>query len=335
MVKINNFVKHCGGQIRPLLIDSALTKHTGIFNPSILVNPHSPNSLLINIRHCQYTILHAELQKYEHEFGPLVYLNPENDMTLTTTNYIGQYDLDMNKISHPARVDTSAHDAKKPLWTFVGLEDARLVHWSNNLYLTGVRRDTTTNGQGRMELSKVTLDADIIKETHRVRIPAPFPNTSYCEKNWMPILDRPYTYVKWTNPTEVVEYDPTENKTTTIYQTKKPFPFSHGDLRGGSQLIPYGNDYYIAVLHVTDLFKSEAGRKNGHYHHVFVAWNRHNFNIVKISPVFSFMGCMIEFCAGLAFHSDHFYLTFGVQDNAAYILKCDASTIMEFIFDNG
>ena len=36
---------------------------------------------------------------------------------------------------------------------FIGLEDGRLLKWNDKYYLTGVRRDTTTNGQGRMELS--------------------------------------------------------------------------------------------------------------------------------------------------------------------------------------
>ena len=33
---------------------------------------------------------------------------------------------------------------EKPLWTFIGLEDARMVQWSNKYFLCGVRRDTTT-----------------------------------------------------------------------------------------------------------------------------------------------------------------------------------------------
>ncbi len=36
------------------------------------------------------------------------------------------------------------------MWSFAGLEDGRLVNWNNNIYITGVRRDTTDYGQGRM-----------------------------------------------------------------------------------------------------------------------------------------------------------------------------------------
>lgn len=51
-----------------------------------------------------------------------------------------------------------------------------------------------------MELSLISSGA---KETERSRIEPP--TKSYCEKNWMPILDMPFHYVKWTSPTEVVK----------------------------------------------------------------------------------------------------------------------------------
>ena len=40
------------------------------------------------------------------------------------------------------------------------LEDARLIKWLNKYYLSGVRRDTTPNGVGRMELSEIEIDED-------------------------------------------------------------------------------------------------------------------------------------------------------------------------------
>ena len=53
------------------------------------------------------------------------------------------------------------------MWDFVGLEDARLVKWNETYYLCGVRRDTTTNGQGRMELSEIDIKDDSVKELKR------------------------------------------------------------------------------------------------------------------------------------------------------------------------
>ena len=47
-----------------------------------------------------------------------------------------------------------------------------------------------------------------IKEISRLRIPTPGLDVSYCEKNWVPINDKPYHFVKWTSPTEVVRTYP-------------------------------------------------------------------------------------------------------------------------------
>lgn len=311
-----------GGRIAPILIPPSLTNGTGLFNPSVLVDD---GKILVNLRHCQYTIYHAENGKFEHEYGPLVYLNPEDDITLTTTNYICELDTNLEVISHK-RIDTSMLDVK-PIWEFVGLEDVRLVKWNDKLYGCGVRRDTTPHGEGRMEMSTLEVTETTIRETERFRIPAPGANNSYCEKNWMPVLDKPNHFVKWCNPTELVRIDP-EDKTCETVLLGTYQPMSH-DLRGGSQVIPFGEGY-IALIHLVDLFNSEAGRKNAVYRHAFVTWDK-DFNFIDVSEPFHFMGADIEFCAGMAQLGDKMLITFGFQDNAAYILEAPISLIEEYL----
>lgn len=320
-----NFVKHVlerGGTIKSLIIPSEYTNGTGLFNPSVLV---VNDKVLVNVRHCQYTLYHAELNKYEHQYGPLVYLNPENDISLTTTNYICELNenLETTKI---LKVDTSELD-QKPLWEFVGLEDARLVYWDNKFYLTGVRRDTTTNGQGRMELSELEITDTEIKEVSRFRIPAPKGDDSYCEKNWMPILDQPFHYVKWTNGTEVVKVNAEKQTCETV--VLKDWISAPKDLRGGSQVIPY-KDGYLTLNHETDLYKSEAGRKDATYRHRFTYWDK-DWNIQKFSEVFSFLDAKIEFACGMTKYNDDYLITFGFQDNAAYILRVPGNVLEEFV----
>ena len=67
------------------------------------------------------------------------------------------------------------------MWDFIGLEDARVVRWGGNLYITGVRRDTKINGEGRMELSEID-SLESANEISRVRIEPPNNPDSYCEK---------------------------------------------------------------------------------------------------------------------------------------------------------
>jgi hypothetical protein len=314
------------GNICPLIVTNTPFNGTGSFNPSIF---YDGIDLLINVRHCQYSLYHSEKNLFEHPFGPLVYLHPESDVTLTTKNFFGKLELDLQNYKAPALVDTSKLDIP-PLWTFVGLEDARIVKWDNKLYLTGVRRDTTTNGQGRMELSEIVEHNGTYVEVSRHRIPAPGKNDSYCEKNWMPVLDMPYHYVKWSNPTEVVKVDINNNTCETVFLESGPL--RSFDLRGGSQVIPF-DDYRIACVHHTHLFKSEAGRKNARYRHSFIVWDQ-DWNVVKVTDQFSFLDFEIEFCCGIAQVEDHLYLTFGAQDNSAFCLKIPKNVLKEYIFGN-
>lgn len=317
-------VLNAGGKISPIIIPSELTNGTGLFNPSVYIHN---NQILVNLRHCQYTIYHSEKNKFEHEYGPLVYLNPEDDITLTTKNYLCTLDDNLN-IIHQTKIDTSLLDVK-PLWEFVGLEDIRLVEWEGTLYGCGVRRDTTTNGVGRMELSTLEFDGKTARETSRFRIPAPGLDDSYCEKNWMPVLDKPNHFVKWCNPTQIVKVDPKKKTCKVVFTgeyTELPY-----DLRGGSQVISF-DDKYIALIHIVNLFNSEAGRKNAIYRHAFVVWDK-EFKFIKVTKSFNFMGAHIEFGAGMAQKGDKMLITFGFQDNAAYILEAPISLIEEYLND--
>jgi hypothetical protein len=312
-----------GGSIHPLIIPSNLTNGTGLMNPSIYLDG---DKLLVNIRHVNYTFYHSEKKIFQHQFGPLTYVHPEHDMHLRTDNYYCELDEHFN-ITRFNKVDMSKFDTYEPMWDFVGLEDARLFRWDDKLYMSGVRRDTTTNGQGRMELSEIEVGVDSVKEISRVRIEAPNNPDSYCEKNWMPIIDNPYHYVKWGNPTEVVEVFPETSSSKTVYSGNHiQLP---NDLRGGSHVIPYG-DLHFATTHEVYFDKSEVGRKDGHYKHRFIVWKK-DWNIFAYSREFSFMDAHVEFCTGMVQLGNDFLFSFGFQDNAAYILKVPQNVIVDFI----
>jgi hypothetical protein len=179
-----------------------------------------------------------------------------------------------------------------------------------------------------MELSEIQLTDTEAKEISQFRIPTPVDKDSYCEKNWMPIIDLPYHYVKWTNGTEVVKVNP-ETQICEQVCLKEWKDLECADLRGGSQVIPFG-EYRMSINHETFLYKSEAGRKDGTYRHRFVVWDK-DWNIVKVSTQFSFMEAKIEFCCGLTPYQDDYLMTFGVQDNAAYLLRVSKETVKNFI----
>ena len=323
-----NFVKLAlenGGSIHPLVIPSCDLNGPSLTNASVYVDD---GKVWVNLRNINYTLYHSEIKRFEHPWGPLVYIHPENDMHLRTWNIMCEMDENM-RVKKYYRVDTSTLD-KDPMWEFVGLEDARIVRWDDKLYLTGVRRDLDTIGTGRMELSEIEITDTHAKEISRVRIPTTNKNDSYCEKNWMPIIDMPFHYVKWTNGTEVVRYDPEKQITETVvlHDWKD---LGCVDLRGGSQVIPLGDQYRFCLNHETFLTQSPQGRKDGVYRHRFVVWDK-DWNIVKVSRRFSFMNAEIEFAVGMIEYKNDYLITFGYQDNAAFLVKVSQKFVHEFVF---
>jgi hypothetical protein len=319
---VQNSVQH-GGKLVPLVIERGLTSGTGLMNPSVFID--NDGDILCVVRHVNYTLIHSEnKQLFPSRWGPLSYLHPEKDQRLVTENYLCRLDSNLEMINYTKVEMLQLHN---PIWEFVGLEDARLVQWNNEYSLIGVRRDTTTNGVGRMEQSIIQLDKDnwTAKEIKRIRIPAPAPDDSYCEKNWMPIIDRPNQLVKWTMPTEVVKFDESGCEQLMLKQTPAP----PADQRGSSHVIPW-QDYYIAVTHEVNLFKNYLNQKDGIYRHRLVVWDK-EFNFIGVSNNFSFLDARIEFCVGAAVLEGDLLLSFGFQDNAAFILRTPNSLVEQLI----
>jgi len=326
-----------GGSLYPIIVPKeALGNETGLMNPSVFVHN---GRILVNVRHVNYILYHSEAKKFPHQWGPLVYVHPQNDVTLTTYNVICEYDQDMNFIS-AGRVNTKDFDTK-PTWNFIGLEDARLFAWDDRLFLCGVRRDCYDNkGKGRMEMAEVEFIDNEWKEVSRNPIPAPGDDLSYCEKNWMPVMDMPYHFVKWTNPTQVVKYDIEEKTTTEVVLDESKFIQFNNDLRGGSQVIRMNPDQRMTFCHQTNLLKDPFLRKDGDYSHRVVIWDN-EWNIIHASKQFYFFGShhdhassnkyTIEFVTGTQVLGDDILISFGLSDNACYILRMPVKVFLEFL----
>jgi hypothetical protein len=247
---------------------------------------------------------------------------------LATENYLCRLDKDLKMTDYTKVEMLNLH---QPIWEFHGLEDARLVQWNGQYFLVGVRRDTTTNGEGRMEYSWVDIDKDkwTVTETKRVRIPAPEPNESYCEKNWVPVLDKPYTFIKWTMPTELVYADPNEPRSEQVALKYTPTP--PADQRGSSQVIKWGS-MYISITHEVDLFKNYLKQKDAIYRHRLCLWDE-QFNFVGLSEPFSFLDARVEFCVGAAILDGDLLISWGFQDNAAFILQTPKAVVEDLIME--
>lgn len=315
--------------IKPIFINSEDSQGTGLCNISLFYNKKT-NELFANLRNVEYALYHAEgEQKFQSAFeGPLSYYHPDDDLTLRTTNFWCILNPDNLSLEKYYKVDTTLLDTE-PKWTFIGLEDGRIVYWDDIYYLCGVRRDTTPNGKGRVEMSQLEFDKDYVKEIKRNRIEC-IDTSSYCEKNWMPIKDKPYHFIKWTNPTEVVKINLDDNTTQQIHMSSKRINLPR-DLRGGSQLIPWDNDTYLAIVHEVEFIpKNNNGHKDGDYYHRFVIWNK-SWDIIYLSKPFNFMTAKIEFCIGLEQINTDIIIGFGFQDNSSYFVKINKEKLQHIL----
>jgi len=91
---------HCGEE---LIIDSEFNRGLGIMNPSIY---NHNEKLIVNLRAVNYTFYHSEKKIFQHPYGPLTYLHPENDVKLRTWNYYLELDDDYN-ITRVNKIDTT------------------------------------------------------------------------------------------------------------------------------------------------------------------------------------------------------------------------------------
>jgi predicted GH43/DUF377 family glycosyl hydrolase len=324
---VKTIINDYNGLIKPLIIPCDLTDGTGLCNPSVLVEDDKIHLIL---RHVEYTLYICENeQKYQSaNQGPLSYYHREDKSILKTNNYYCELDNNTFEIKSYHKIDTSKLDVK-PIWTFIGLEDARLVKWLNKYYICGVRRDTTTNGQGRMELSEIEIGVDSVKEINRSRIEVENKD-SYCEKNWMPILSKPFHFVKWTDPTEVVEVNIDTKLAQRISHKEKKYNTKY-DIRGGSPLIDWFDNTYLCIIHEVDFtLKNQNGHKNASYYHRFVVFNK-DYEIIIMTEPFNFMTGKIEFCIGLERYKNDILIAFGFQDNGSYLVKVNENSLKEFI----
>ena len=335
---INNLAKlviNNGGSISPLLIPSELTDGTGLCNVSIFIDDNG--DILANLRHVHYTLYHSEFdQKFYCKWGTLSYLNPEDDISLKTGNYLCKLDPDTLEVKTHQKIDTSKFDIP-PVWEFHGLEDVRIFRWEGQFYVCGVRRDVKSDGEGRMELCKINWTNNECSEQTRDRIIPPEP--TYLEKNWMPILDMPFHFVRWANPIEIVKVNLEDKSTEKVtkgtlnmissevaIQKNNEYKLPLG-LRGSSPVIPLGKNR-ICITHECDFFHHPGFKKDAEYYHRFVMWNE-NWDLVHLSKPFKFMAAQIEFACGLAVKGNDLIITYGYQDNAAYALKMPISLLNE------
>lgn len=316
---MTSFVKYCltyGSKITPLSCSKYKRPIVALCNPSVCV---VGDKVITNLRGVNYHLWHSDQETFNSVYGPTCYITENNDNHLRTENFIGELYGEHTQIN----------STSPKRWEFVGLEDIRLVYWEGKLYATGVRRDYWYNGEGRMVLAEVDMEGG-----YKDEVVLQIEDAGFCEKNWMPITDKPYHYVRFVNPTQIVKADPTTGVCEVVSNKELPnIPYINFDgrqMRGSSQVVRV-KDFYIAIIHTVHLELNEKGEKSAtDYSEQFIVWDK-DFNFKYISKPFHFADFTIEFTTGLAYKDGIFYIPFALQDNASFCLEVTEEVLTKYL----
>lgn len=322
------FIKYLlenGAEIAPLEINYDEVETLASMNPSIWITNDGIG--YINVRAVNYNLFDSRYREFTQDDQPTAYVCKDT-YHLKTENYFGTINIDTLEINDISKVQMmNLHD---PVWQFWGLEDARVIKWDENIYLCGVRRDIKENGEGRMELSKIENIDNTWTETERVRIPAADDDTAYLEKNWMPIVDKPWNWLKWSSPIEFAYFNIDEKELKITFTGDNAWDCYRGD----SHLVKIDDNYYCFVHLVDNMqLRPETNARIAIYLHSILKFDSNLHYIGNCGTFMYDKRIPTEFGCGLAIYNDTCYLTYSENDAAAYIVKFNKELItnLEYI----
>lgn len=295
----------------PLITDTALTSGRPTYNPSIA---QFRGRKYVSVRSSNF-ILQPRIGTFKGVHKQLKL--KEDDHFFYSETFILELDAE-NRI-----LDCSplVFDENVPQWIFAGLEDVRLVAWDDRLFALGNRRDHNPLGESRMELYAIAKSK--AAGTWRAQSKYPLsPPESYwqkVEKNWSPINERPFQFVRWTFPTELVDLDLT-NGCCQMNAIESVSIENYGNLRGGSQVVKLNEKNWISIVHEAIANSDSMGNTSFSYVHRIVNWNE-DMTIKEVSRPFNFMGGQVEFCAGLIIERGSLIASIGFEDSSAYLVS--------------
>lgn len=293
------------------------------FNPPDLSYPYcnTSNPSILYDRGLFYINLRATNYFLEGSPTKCTPYNADNkDQTFHTQNWIGvtkkpmDGDIDWLPVVELPR---KYHSDK------IGLEDARLVKWNKQFYLSGTRRDFNDGCMGRIVLTAIDKDPNgkCWKEKSFNILQGTCNDINFCEKNHQPVLDKPLCWCASTEPTFVYKANLDTNNISAVKgKTMLAGCQMMGCLRGSSQLVPYRNFYFALVHH------SEIDNKGQHHYYHHLAIYDSTFCLIKVSDPFKIEGAIIEFSCGMCIvpgqneWEDVAYITYSVMDSLPSIM---------------
>ncbi len=196
----------------------------------------------------------------------------------------------------------------------VGFEDCRLFWWRGAWHLVANCREVSHDALERMVLLRIDDDqlADLVVFPGQV--------TGRREKNWMPfVVDDRLLLVYGCHPFVVVEWDPDAGRLRERCRIATPTSFAA--FGGGSQGVPVEGGHLFVVHQV-----ERSGTRRLYEHRLFQIDDE--LRPVALSRPFALQRYGVEFCAGMAAWGDDLLLSYGTQDQRAWLASVDAVDLL-------
>lgn len=285
------------------LIDGGVFDRRGVGNPSI---EKFGGNVFVSYRVCDYTFMSFRGKVSQAKTVWFPALNEFRGAKFGSGNVIGVLDTDSLTVGEQTAF---LDDAERGSRTYSGYEDTRLMCWDGTLYASCSK---PSQGGDRIviPMSVIKLDGDFGISDEMVR------GVSNVEKNWMPVEGSPMEYVYSTgSPFSVVKV--TGDGLSVV---KKDDSLKFRTFYKGSTQARLYRDHYVVVAHYNEFVK-DNGMDAYCYRHVLLVYDK-DWNFVRESEPFTFMGFPVEFTCGLLVNDDGFvYVTFSVYDNVSFVLK--------------
>lgn len=306
MVNFFKYAAENGGSVK--LLDTQETGSRGMFNPSII---NKDGKLYMSFRSAEYTFLnYLEKQPPLNDllswYPLLIYsIYSKAPVNFVSYNYICEIDKQSFTVKNVKPVFTNLETRKN---IYNGAEDIRLFFDKDNNIRAAY---SLYEDSGKISMNFDTLDSDFNVTSHVSYSPEQY------EKNWMPVIDMPDTFIRKPFEDIVTEKD----RSRAIIHTSK-----NADLnkRGSTQLIKINNGY-ICIVHR----RMQYGDKK-QYEHQFVMTDN-DFHVTKTSQWFVFAGLPIEFTCGMCILEQDLIIPVSVFDSATFIIKININEVLDFI----
>lgn len=243
-----------------------------------------------------------------------------------TRNYLLDYDKDFNLISQKEVIDDISQPMKYcPYTPIEGFEDSRLFNYDNSLWVTCTVMDM--NPYHAPQIGLYRLGDPIANDQHvsmELFIPLQSPNPKQCEKNWLPFVKDGKMHVLYScDPFVIYQIDPKTGSVDPVLRKEQEEDFS--SFRGSAGPIPF-DDGYLVVIHQV------ATDTERYYFHRFLFLDN-EYNITRISPLFTYKGAQVEYCCGMTldYSGANLVMTVGIEDREALFAFLDVDAVRKLL----